>query len=467
MQDPQERYREMNNEIPKDFIRRFRKSENFVVNDCRIYAPTGERKTWRVKFSHRGTTLERSGGRTLKSLYKAVLEVIAEQERINSRNNGFPEFEKTQLSDALNEFLNVGGLQGKWKPKTLQNRRSTLAKAIATSKVNKWTCEDLDASILRDLLQNTATLSVAKTLKSTLKTFLKWGVEQGYFSIEQAQLINFVSWTADRRKSFGAGKTRRELSEEVGMSEGLSSGQVPTHAQVVQIAAEVQNRYLYGEALIHLAANTGLRRGELFFLTASETTARDKMGNLVNLEEFELHVIGQKSEDPNEIYAPTKSGKPRKVVIPSVESINCGFNLREWLKNRCQQALEEQKSGSNPLALIFPSSKGTYLDASNFGSRVIRPCMIELGFVLPSYETATGQTRQMMRFTLHSMRDRFAVTAKEEWGYTETQLLAQGSWEDPETVRKFYLGTSDDTHLEVKRIHNSKTVLNGNLLKGY
>jgi len=55
----------------------------------------------------------------------------------------------------------------------------------------------------------------------------------------------------------------------------------------------------------------------------------------------------------------------------------------------------------------------------------------------------------MYRFSLHSMRDRFGTTAADEWKYTERQLLAEGGWSDPQTVRKFYLGTSDDTHDEV------------------
>jgi len=457
----------MKNEIPKDFIRRFNRGTNFVVNDCRIYAPTVERKTWRVKSSFAGKSIERSGGSTVESLFKAFQDVDSKRKLQLSRSEGYPELENALLSKAIQEFLDAGGLHGKWKPKTLQNRKSTLAKAIEITTVNNWKCEELNPTILREFLRCASTLSVAKTLKSTLKTFLKWGVEQGYFSIEQSHQIDFVSWTADRRRAFGAGRTRRELSEEIGLPEGQTSGQVPTHAQVSLIAKEVQKRYKHGEALIHLAANTGLRSGELLFLTASDVTAQAKMGNLVYLPEFELHVIGQKSQDPSCVFAPTKSGKSRKVVVPRVESIATGFNLRAWLQIRCEEALREQDLGLNPLALIFPNRGGTYLDPSNFGSRVIRPSMANLGFALPEYQTATGASRRMMRFTLHSMRDRYALTAIEEWKYTETQLLAQGSWEDPETVRKFYLGTPDETLLEVKRIHNSEITLNSNLPKGY
>jgi hypothetical protein len=62
----------------------------------------------------------------------------------------------------------------------------------------------------------------------------------------------------------------------------------------------------------------------------------------------------------------------------------------------------------------------------------------------------------MYRFTIHSFRDRFGTTAADEWGYTERQLLEQGSWADSETVRKFYLGTTDGTYESVRDLHKSR-----------
>jgi hypothetical protein len=59
----------------------------------------------------------------------------------------------------------------------------------------------------------------------------------------------------------------------------------------------------------------------------------------------------------------------------------------------------------------------------------------------------------MFRLTLHSLRDRFATTAVSEWNYAQNQLLEQGSWEDSETVRRFYPGITDDTHDDVRKLH--------------
>jgi hypothetical protein len=89
---------------------------------------------------------------------------------------------------------------------------------------------------------------------------------------------------------------------------------------------------------------------------------------------------------------------------------------------------------------------------------------------MPAYYDAAGKALHMYRFSLHSMRDRFGTTAADEWKYSERQLLAQGGWSDPETVRKFYLGTSDDTDEEVVALHNEmaaiKRLTNANLARG-
>jgi hypothetical protein len=84
----------------------------------------------------------------------------------------------------------------------------------------------------------------------------------------------------------------------------------------------------------------------------------------------------------------------------------------------------------------------------------MRPALDNLDWRMPGNEDAAGKTRYMYRFTLHSLRDRYGTTAADEWGYSERQLLEQGSWMDPETVRSFYLGTDDKTYESVKNLHH-------------
>jgi hypothetical protein len=95
----------------------------------------------------------------------------------------------------------------------------------------------------------------------------------------------------------------------------------------------------------------------------------------------------------------------------------------------------------------------------SFTDVVIHPVSENLGWKMPAYFDADGKPLHMYRFSLHSMRDRFGTTAADEWKYSERQLLAEGGWSDPQTVRKFYLGTSDDTHEEVQALQKELALI--------
>ena len=64
-----------------------------------------------------------------------------------------------------------------------------------------------------------------------------------------------------------------------------------------------------------------------------------------------------------------------------------------------------------------------------------------------------GSNVQLLRFTLHSLRDRYANIALHVWKYTEERLLQQGSWRDAETVRRLYSGITDQTLAQAMAIH--------------
>ena len=116
-------------------------------------------------------------------------------------------------------------------------------------------------------------------------------------------------------------------------------------------------------------------------------------------------------------------------------------------------ALTEQARGQNPLALIFPNPSGGLFGEQNLRNRVWAPAAAELGWAMEEYVTALGKKRRLFRFTLHALRDRYANTAIHEWKYPEDVLLQQGSWEDPETVRRFYAGVTDESQSIAMRIH--------------
>lgn len=85
----------------------------------------------------------------------------------------------------------------------------------------------------------------------------------------------------------------------------------------------------------------------------------------------------------------------------------------------------------------------------NLRNWVWAPAAKDLGWKM---ERPEGRSR-LLRFTLHSLRDRYANTALHVWKCTEEVLLQQGSWKDPETVRRFYSGITDQTLAQAMSIH--------------
>ena len=219
-----------------------------------------------------------------------------------------------------------------------------------------------------------------------------------------------------------------------------------------------------------MSANIGTRANETFVLTADRKIYEQGLGNFVDLGARKVLVSWQYNTSNPDEPKPTKTKTRRTTVIPFVENIATGFDVFEWMRNRSEEALKEQAEGTNPLALLFPNRFGKVHKLHSFTDVVIHPASDSLGWKMPAYYDAAGKALHMYRFSLHSMRDRFGTTAADEWKYSERQLLAQGGWSDPETVRKFYLGTSDDTDEEVVALHNEmaaiKRLTNTNLAGG-
>ena len=61
----------------------------------------------------------------------------------------------------------------------------------------------------------------------------------------------------------------------------------------------------------------------------------------------------------------------------------------------------------------------------------------------------------MLRFSIHTLRDYFAITALYTWGYSDIQLMQQGGWASVDTIRRHYMGTTDETLREVHALHGT------------
>ena len=126
----------------------------------------------------------------------------------------------------------------------------------------------------------TLTITLTTTLINVTGTMLRFGRHAGYFTRDQAELIDGITWTPPR--GYQQAPTRREQSRLHG--DISTGGEVMTFEQLDAWARKCQERWTHGYAFIHTCALLGTRSGEIRVLTADVTVANNGLGNLVDLE---------------------------------------------------------------------------------------------------------------------------------------------------------------------------------------
>lgn len=411
-----------------------------VVNGITLRPPTQTYNRWRVQVAYEGRAFDRTYG--VGNAYKGYLQADEWLIREKAGHQGWPEFENAWLTDFIDDYIERRGKDGRWTDKTQRQRRGDFSALREIGEKRRLRCKDLNAMHLREYLATVRTAGRGVTIKGLTKTMLVFGRHAGYFTRDQAELMDGISWTPPR--GYVRAPSRREQSRLHG--EISTGGEVMTFEQLDAWARKCQERWVHGYAFIHTCALLGTRSGEIRVLTADLTVANNGRGNFVDLEHglVRIRVQATTREERKEL---PKLKKVRDIAIP--RDAPAGFSLIEWLPGRIADALDEQARGRNPKALIFPSLTGGVFGEQNLRNRVWAPAAKDLGWEM---EHPGGGSR-LLRFTLHSLRDRYANTALHEWKYTEEVLLQQGSWKDPETVRRFYSGITDQTLAQAMAIH--------------
>lgn len=418
-----------------------------------IRPPRGNRATWRVTQHVNGLPRELSAGSTMGSIYAAFQQMLTIRESIPVLTGNGPSKGHARLQMVIDAYIKGGGKGGRWKTgtKTQQTRAFAKLRELFGSK----RCSEINDAMLREALCASAgTHSTGETRRGLFATFLAWGYVNGYFTQLQSTTMERVAWSAPEGSEYQRADSRTtQVKKNFPAPDSVQGGNVMTHEELTDFANECGKRYTHGRLLMHASGNLGTRSSETRLFTADKNVMLQGKGNYVDLDAFEVRIRFQVDAQAEEGAGLPKGTKLRDVVIPEDEQIKSGYALRDELAARARQALEEQARGENPLALYFPTGKGAVWEENNLRNKVWGPAADALGWKMPASTTASGHKRSLRRFTLHSARDRFATTAINEWKYTESMVLEQGAWDDPETVRRHYAGISNATHSEVRAAH--------------
>ncbi len=433
--------------VRRDLERAVTSGQKVMIAGISLNPPTPPLNRWRVQVHYQGRRFDRTYGPGVANAYKGYLQADAWVIQQKAGHVGRPEFESAWLADFIDDYVNRRGKDGQWSDRTQRQRRLDFRGLRQVAIKERLRCLELNAMHLREHLATVSTAGRATTVKGVTKTMLVFGRHAGYFTRDQAELLDGIAWTPPR--GYVRAPSRREQSRLHG--DIATGGEVMTFEQLDAWATKCQERWEHGYAFIHTCALLGTRSGEIRVLTADPTIANKGLGNLVDFDHGLVRVRVQATTNADAVQLP-KLKKVRDIAIP--RDAPAGFSLVDWLPARIACARAEQARGWNPRALIFPSLSGGVFGEQNFRNRVWAPAAVELGWLM---ESPGGANRRLLRFTLHSLRDRYANTALHLWKYTEEVLLQQGSWKDAETVRRFYSGITDQTLAQALSIHGWAT----------
>lgn len=411
-----------------------------LVRFATVYPPD-KRGYWRIQAYVKGKAYSRSGGRTAETALAAAERLINEIER-----RALPAPSGISLRDLVSTYLEVGGKSGDWTERTRRDRSADFAPLVEMW--GELPVEDVTVDTIRAFINTAGTAKRHAHLKNVTGTFVRWGHGAGHFPEGLDRQVAVLSHVGRPPRP-----SRRAQASQ--LADDLD-GEVPTHAQVEHWARMCEGIHSQVGWMIRIAAATGLRFSELLALTLDPEQAKNGRGNLIDLATSQIRVICQVSETRGQ-FEPPKRGKRRTVNIPP-DSFLPRFSDHDedpssenWIGPSPGQSVNEWLMSSAPrTGLLFPNSKGGSWSISNLRKRVLAPAADQLGWRMSEYETNAG-TRALYRFTMHSLRARYATTAAGEWGFTRPQLQAQGGWEAG-VVERFYQRFDDHVTESVSKL---------------
>jgi integrase len=406
---------------------------------------------WRVScYDEDGRRIaQTTGGRTRESAARRVAE---EERRLNSV--GLPGARASRGDDLFDFFIDDS------RPKFPHNGRRDqtwsagyrrqadglieryLRPVLGSRPLTAWS-----AALAYRALDACPTNYVVEKARRILSSVVTVGLANGFLGPEQAAMHRVtVPLRIDMRPS------RREQPPARGDAPALVPlAEVPGVSQVHTLAEAIDAVpapcRAWWTLWVYLLAYGGLRVGELMALTAAEVLDPTRQLLAVTWQ-VEEGATGSR-------LVPPKNHKSRLSVVCGCTPQ--GFPLWQRLVARAEVALDEQRLGANPRALIAPAPRGGWWSRSNFRARCFVPAALHAGWQTTSWQGpcrlgtpghwryVTTDRRDFVH-TAHSLRHHYACTARDFWHWSGAELCANGGWSDPAFVIARYYGLTPEVH---------------------
>ncbi len=306
-------------------------------------------------------------------------------------------------------------VRDRWSRKHAHTQRRLCVLYVAPI-IDAVTCQDIKTSHMQQIVNAAPTAGEGDRVRRMISALVTAGIDAGY--LVNSRLAK-VHWQAgDRALPAPAVTVAGESAQWVDPAE------IPSDDDVARLGHFLATG-TYGdrdELMANTAAYSGLRWGELIALTVPQI---DQAARAIAVDRKMIEVAGR-------LYLEAPKGrKSRRTIYPRTTPV--GYPLAERLAARIEEARAEQRAGTNPLGLVFPSPRGKHWRSSNFDRRVLAPAYLAAGW---------REAERNGRWTWHSLRHVFCTTALFTWKLDPTDVSRMAGHANYRTTLDMYVGST-------------------------
>jgi len=344
-------------------------------------------------------------------------KLAAKVEKVTERLAADASNMKRPGADLIAWYLNPDRLpvDERWSRKHAHTQQR-LCERFVMPVIGTVICQDITTGHMRKVVNAAPTPGEGKRVHAAISALVNAGLEAGY--LVNPRLAS-VHWQAGDRPL---------PPPPVGVAGEsqlwVDTAEIPSDDNVARLgrALGAGRHGDRDELMAQVAAYSGLRWGELVALAVRQI---DLAQRVITVDRKIVEVAGH-------LYAEApKNRKQRRTIYP--RRTPGGYPLAEKLSARIDQVRAEQKAGTNPLGLVFPSPTGKYWRASNFGRNVLKRAYLAAG-----WRDDDGRGR----WTWHSLRHVFCTTGLFTWKLDATYVSRMAGHANYRITLDMYVGST-------------------------